>query len=99
MKGLTEGRIVHYVLPDGNSQGEHRPAIVTKVWSQSDDEATVNLSVFTDHANDYALHKPDVHQDSQNANLFGGEYGLMWATSVVYDETKQPGTWHWIEPA
>lgn len=105
MQGLTEGRIVHYVLPDGDSEGEHRPAIVVKVWSQSDpgqpDYATVNLTVFTDHENDYKRHKPDVHQDSGYNNLFGTPSdGLMWATSVTFDnDKKEAGTWHWIEPA
>lgn len=50
MEGLTEGRIVHYVLQDGRSRGEHRPAIIVKVWSQED--ASCNLLVFTDKTND-----------------------------------------------
>lgn len=48
MDGLTEGRIVHYVLPDGPHAGEHRPAIVVKIWSGS----YVNLVVFVDGTND-----------------------------------------------
>lgn len=51
MEGLTEGRIVHYVLPDGRSAGEHRPALVVKVWNQ---DGTANLHVFTDFTNDYS---------------------------------------------
>ena len=50
MEGLTEGRIVHYVLADGGSMGEHRPAIVVKVWSK--ESGTSNLTVFTDWSND-----------------------------------------------
>lgn len=50
MDGLTEGRIVHYVLPDGRSKGEHRPAIVVKVWNK--EIGYVNLQVFTDFSND-----------------------------------------------
>jgi hypothetical protein len=46
--GLVPGRIVHYVLPDGPHAGEHRPAIVVRVWS----EVGVNLQVFMDGAND-----------------------------------------------
>lgn len=52
MEGLIEGRIVHYVLPDDNdclTPGQHRPAIVVKVWH----EGAVNLQVFTDFDNDY----------------------------------------------
>lgn len=92
MEGLTEGRIVHYVLSDYDwSQtmksaphaGEHRPAIVVKVWGAN---GTANLQVFTDsnYAQDTNDHRPQV----------------MWKTSVVFDEVeKKPGTWHWIEKA
>ena len=31
MEGLTEGRIVHYVLTEGRYPGEHRAAVVVKV--------------------------------------------------------------------
>lgn len=85
MDGLTEGRMVHYVLPHGRSQGEHRPAIVVKLcppeWNYH--EGTVQLQVFTDGTND------------------GEQYasGMCWATSVQYSESKEPGTWHWIERA
>ena len=48
MPGLTEGRDVHFVLPDGPSAGQHRPAIVVKVWIQG----YVNLIVFMDGTND-----------------------------------------------
>lgn len=50
MEGLTEGRMVHYVLPEGKSQAEHRPAIVVKVWSK--ETGTANLTVFPDWQND-----------------------------------------------
>jgi hypothetical protein len=43
------GRVVHYVLPDGRYPGEHRPAFIVKVWS----ETHVNLQVFVDGTNDY----------------------------------------------
>ena len=42
------GRIVHYILPDGHHIGDHRPAIITRVWS----DTCVNLTVFTDSEND-----------------------------------------------
>jgi len=50
LHGLTEGRIVHYVLPDGPSAGQHRPAIVVKNWGGGG----VQLQVFTDGQNDGA---------------------------------------------
>lgn len=83
MEGLTEGRIVHYVIADG----EHRPAIVVKNWGETySDPGTVNLTVFTDWSNDRRFNE-------QYAS------GLYWATSVKYSENKEPGSWHWIERA
>ena len=39
------GRVVHYVLPaDARYPGEHRPALIVKVWNDS----SVNLQVFVD---------------------------------------------------
>lgn len=86
MKGLTEGRIVHYVLDSGRSQGEHRPAIVVRVWRNGyQDEAgvpLVQLQVFTDQTND------------------GFDTGIIWRTSVHFDDQDKPaGSWHWIEQA
>lgn len=85
MEGLTEGRIVHYVMNEGRSKGQHRPAIVVRVWSDyADDQGRplIQLQVFTDQTND----------DYQT--------GTIWRTSVHFDEeAKEPGTWHWIERA
>lgn len=53
MDGLTEGRIVHFVLPDGPNKGEHRPAIIVKVWDVSSVcDGYCNLMVFMDGYND-----------------------------------------------
>lgn len=81
---LTVGRIVHYVLPDGHHAGEHRPAVVVRVWDAPIPEGmgTVNLQVITDGSND------------------GPDYasGMVWVTSALQDEdTKAPRTWHWPE--
>ncbi len=43
------GRIVHYVLSSGTNKGEHRPALVVRVWS----DVCVQLQVFTDATNDF----------------------------------------------
>ncbi|MBN3993884.1 MAG: hypothetical protein HWQ36_26220 [Nostoc sp. NMS2] len=80
--GLTEGRIVHYVLPDGRSAGQVRPAIVVRVWRDVSPDLIAqgysNLQVFTDGDNDYP-----------------GAGMTIWATSKVYSENHEPGTWHW----
>jgi len=86
MDGLTEGRIVHYVI----RENEHRPAIVVKVWNNN---GTANLTVFSDWSND-SQYIPN-HQESEFAKQMAR--GVFWATSVNYSETKVPSTWHWIE--
>ena len=49
MDGLTEGRIVHFVMPSR----EHRPAIVVKVWDiPGSCDGYINLVVFVDGLND-----------------------------------------------
>lgn len=88
MEGLTEGRIVHYVL----SNGQHRPAIVVRNWSNPDipsSEGRVNLIVFADGSNDKGTISGNV-----------SEQGLFWATSAHYDPAgNKHHTWHWIEKA
>jgi hypothetical protein len=82
----TVGRLVHYVMPNGRSAGDVRPALIVRVWDGPGDalppgEAVplVQLQVFTDGMND------------------GEEWatGLVWKTSVHYSEANTPGTWHW----
>lgn len=46
MPGLTEGRMVHYVMPDG----QHRPAMIARVWNKK--TGYINVTVFTDWSND-----------------------------------------------
>lgn len=92
MDGLTEGRIVHYVMPNG----EHRPAIIVRNWTTQltpPCEGYVNLQVFTDGSNDVNVETP-----VQNAESIRN--GLLWVTSICPDEIeKKPNTWHWIEKA
>lgn len=84
MPGLTEGRIVHYVLDTGRNAGEHRPAIIVKIWNAA--TGYCNLLVFLDGGN-------DDETAPYPAPL------MRWATSVNYSEDPQPRTWHWIEKA
>lgn len=49
-KELTIGRMVHFVLDTGPSAGEHRPAVVVRVWNK--EQGYVQLQVFTDGSND-----------------------------------------------
>jgi hypothetical protein len=50
MPGLTEGRMVHYVLDQGPSSGEHRAAVITRIWDHG--RGYCNLTVFVDGSND-----------------------------------------------
>ncbi len=92
MEGLTEGRIVHYVMPDGRNRGEDRPAIVVRVW-RVDGKPPANgvcqLAVFVDGTNDY------VNLPMDNTSFMP----VIWKTSVVHSAEHEFGTWHWIEPA
>ena len=77
------GRIVHFVLDGGPHKGEHRPAIITKMWPNYNDREHVQLQVFTDGPNDGEAYKS----------------GLFWATSVTYADASEnkPYSWHWPE--
>lgn len=91
MEGLTEGRIVHFVVADGSNQGAHRPAIIARVWWENNADGTrrapedgySNLVVFMDGTND--------------GYQFSG--CVSWQTSVTFDPNGGLRTWHWIEKA
>ncbi len=91
-----EGALVHYVM----TNGEHRPAIVVRVWRNLDGthaglpllEGLVNLQVFTDGAND----QNPAYSSGMNERVASG---LLWATSVRYSDQHEAGTWHWMEEA
>lgn len=95
IKGLTEGRIVHYVLESGRSKGDHRPAIVVRDWKQ--ENGLVQLQVFTDGANDEFTNFVFVTDDKRDIATGDQSSNVVWRTSVHYSEAKEPGTWHWPE--
>jgi hypothetical protein len=94
MEGLTEGRIVHYVLNEGRDKGEHRPAIVVRVWR------VFEADMITKSAPENGCCQLQVFTDSDEHGKYNDELSpVMWKTSVIYDESGKPGTWHWIEKA
>ncbi len=98
IEGLTEGRIVHYVLESGRCKGDHRPAIVVRDWKQ--ENGLVQLQVFTDGLNDDFREVHDVRVNEKNEHaLFSISQNSIWRTSVHYSEEKEFGTWHWPERA
>ncbi|HEY0756890.1 MAG TPA: hypothetical protein VGD98_23255 [Ktedonobacteraceae bacterium] len=87
-QAVRQGEIVDYVLPTGRNAGQHRPAIVVRIWETplTRQLKAVQLQVFIDGSNDFEHGQP------------GTLGGLLWATSVLQDEErKQPGSWHWPE--
>lgn len=95
MEGLTEGRVVRYVLqpPEGMLPGVvlERVAIVTKVWN---DTGLENLFVIGEGPYD---HPSDPRLTGAAAGTPGP--ALFWATSVSFSEAPQPQTWHWPKKA
>jgi hypothetical protein len=78
------GRIVHYVLEDGPHKGEHRPAIIVKVWAEPGQEqpgTACQLQVFTDGNG-----QPEYND---------GLPPVLWKTSR--QQGDWPGSWHWPE--
>ncbi len=71
------GRIVHYVL----ANGEHRPAIIVRVWS----DVCINLLVFRDGINDPGLLGG------------GDGYVQWATSVVQNEDEKSPLSWHWPE--
>lgn len=86
MEKLTEGRIVHYIL----NNGEHRPAMVVRNWNGE----MANLVVFTDGSNDGSMVVSRGSSDLDTGLL-------LWRTSKHHADVSlnQPDTWHFIEQA
>jgi hypothetical protein len=86
---VSIGRIVHYVLADG----QHRPAIIVAAF-----HARANLTVFIDQMNDYNPGSMNMNTNlmpSGSAFLAGGT--LAVGSAHQDEETKAAGTWHWPE--
>lgn len=86
MKGLTTGRMVHYVLDRGPNKGEHRAAVVTSVADPVDGGVTLEVMTTT-----LDLISPN--------ELKSGVYYYDDSAPEGYPQTARQGTWHWIEPA
>lgn len=75
----TVGRIVHFHLSDG----EVRPAIIVRVWS----DTCVQLQVFTDGYNDN-----DVLRSMQRIGS-GDAPNVLWATSSEHGTDAHQWSW------
>lgn len=76
MKGLIEGRNVHFCLLD---DGSHRAGFVNQVLDA--DQGIASITIF--------LQEGDYSPTGLHTRRVIG----------TYSESKEPGTWHWIEQA
>ena len=74
------GELVFYVLPNGFSQGQRRPAIIVRDWKNG----IMNLQVFTDGLNDFAA-----GDEGSDGILWATS--VHYAPGI----SKAPGTWHY----
>jgi hypothetical protein len=90
--GLTMGRIVHAVLPDGII----RPAIVTHVWTDQCVQATVFLDA-TNEASKYHESRGTPFYPASSL-MFNDGQDVMVASADAPDRVERrypPHTWHW----
>lgn len=94
----TVGDIVGYVLDEGNdlAEGEVRPAIVIHNWHGG---IAINNETREVMQMDEGCLQLQVFCDGDGGEHNDGLPNVMWKTSVNYSEDKEPGTWHWLEPA
>lgn len=82
----SAGRIVHYVLDTGDGIGQCRAAIVTREPWGDGNTPMLNLSVFTDGANDGL---------NDGRSQISGALAV-WRSSVHYNADRVLGSWHWF---
>lgn len=77
---LQIGSIVHVVMSDG----QHRPAICVRIWSNEGG----NFQAFLDGMNDR----------QEGIGVQEQQKGMLWMTSVCYNpDANSTRTWHWPE--
>lgn len=101
MDGLTNGRIVHYVI------GEYDALEINRRRSTGaathSDEWPKGAQAHVGNSVSIGEHLPmiivNVWNDDGlvNGQVFLDGNDVLWATSKEYDENGRDGTWHWIE--
>lgn len=107
MEGLTEGRMVHYVL-DHNDVSRIEQLRYATV-DPRDDVVPRGVQIHMGNPVQAGEHCPMIvarlwDRSSDGPGTCNGQVILdgndsLWVTSVVYDPDGTPGTWHWIERA
>ncbi len=105
MPEASIGRIVHFVLSEGPSKGESRPAQIVAVFPQSEGPPLVNVVVTLDGLNDGFASSDEYRHSHREDGSPGYRAALSilhsWQTSVAHAEavgsppTYPPHTWHW----
>ena len=88
MEGLTEGKIVHFVTPNGN----HMAAIIIHVW-RIPEVGENGEPILKDPEN--GMSDVVIFVDPTDPDL--AEQFLVRAEKVTHSEDPRPLTWHWIE--
>lgn len=103
MDGLTVGRVVHYVLSEGDAQEInklHEAANIPR------DERVPGIQYHTGNHVDAGDHcamvvvkvwNPDIGLINGKVLLDGMDD--YWAMSRSFSDEKKPSSWHWIEKA
>jgi hypothetical protein len=87
LKGLSEGVVVHYVLAAHDLAVKYQHLV-------GEHRAAVVVNPWCTLNRDDGYSNLLVFCDGSNDGV--SDY-LLWATSRVMSEGKEPGTWHWPE--
>lgn len=103
MDGLTVGRVVHYVLSEFDAQTINERNAAAKDLAVADRVPALQYHGGNKVAEGQHCAMVIVHVWSA-AGTVNGQVVLdgasnYWVTSRQFSETKEPGTWHWIEKA
>lgn len=97
MEGLTEGRIVHYVLSELDVEKVYKRRTETEVFegnsARAGDKLPMMIVRIWDHTSGMV-----------NGKVFLDGNDELWVTSVPFAQVKEheaatPRTWHWIPKA
>lgn len=97
MEGLTEGRIVHYVLTNADVASIGNARAASGKLNRGNSAALgdhVPMIIVKVWSNEFGKDNPGV-----NGQCFLDGNDQLWVTSAKFDASGEDGTWHWIEKA
>jgi len=105
MDGLTEGRIVHYVLTEEDTKDIDRRRVKNvghgEDWPAGAQAHVGNPAAAGDHVPMIVVvvWSAGPHGGTVNGQAFLDGNDSLWVTSATHDPDGAQGTWHWIEKA